>query len=141
METVNSKKQRILILGGGFGGIHTVRDLCKKGSELLDITLITNKDYFEYYPALYRIVTGASPIEVCVPLADVIPNKVRVLIDPVLSVDIVKKEVYTESGAVHSYDTLVVALGSETTYFNIPGLQELSLGFKSIPTSHFSTTF
>ncbi|MDO8610955.1 MAG: hypothetical protein Q7R95_10525, partial [bacterium] len=79
METVNSKRRRILILGGGFGGIHTARDLSKKGNELFDITLITNKDYFEYYPALYRIVTGTSPIEVCVPLTNIIPKNVRVL--------------------------------------------------------------
>lgn len=136
MKTKDSKiiQKRVVIVGGGFGGIRTAMSLRKQNSrEKLHITLINNKPYFEYYPALYRLVTGASPIEALVPLSDIFNDKnVDVVIDKVTEVDLVSKTVTGESGSVYNADYIVLAVGSETSYFDVPGLPELSFGFKSV---------
>ncbi len=124
-------KKKILILGGGFAGVQAAFDLAKKNPKNAEITLISNKSYFEYYPALYRVATGASPIEVCVPLSEILKKNVDLVIDTVLNVDLQNKKVATASGEIYEYDFLIIALGSQTAYFNIPGLKDLSLGFKS----------
>lgn len=126
------QKHKILILGGGFAGIIAAQNLAKQNLKNTEIRLVSNKNYFEYYPALYRIVTGSSPIEVCVPLRDIIPNSVEIDIDTVLKIDLQNKKINGESGAHYSYDTLILALGSQTTDFGVSGVSDFSLGFKSI---------
>ncbi len=64
MNKAQNPKQ-VVIIGGGFGGIAVAKALARaKG---VSVTLITKNPYFEYYPALYKLVTGALAIEVCVP--------------------------------------------------------------------------
>ena len=125
-------EKHILIIGGGFGGIQTAISLSRKHLKNTKITLISDRDIFQYYPGLYRVVTGASPIEVAIPLSDIIPQSVNLVIDAVTSIDLATKKVDTKSGASFSYTSIVIAVGSETTYFNLPGIAELSFGFKSV---------
>src|SRR2546428_136764 len=120
-------EKRIVIVGGGFGGIRATLDLAKKSPAGVKIILISDKNHFEYYPALYKIATGKSPIEVCIPLSEVFKNKnVEIIQDKITAVDSVKKILKGESGSNYSFDFLSLALGSETAFFNVPGLQELS---------------
>jgi len=128
MKKKESKK--ILILGGGFGGIRVAKDLARKTSKDISIELISKKSYFEYYPGLYRLVTGASPIEVCVPLHQILPSRVAFHIETILNIDLKNKKITTNKGE-HFFDILIIALGSKTTYFNLPGVDTLSLSFKS----------
>ncbi len=121
---------KVLIIGGGFAGTATARKLAEEGG--VNVTLISNKSYFEYYPAFYRVVTGAAPIEVCVPLVDLVPKEVDIIVDRVINIDLTKKEVQTEEGHTYSADYIVLAMGSQTTYFDLPGLADFSFGFKSI---------
>ncbi len=124
--------KKIIVLGGGFAGIQTARTLARQNIANTTITLISNKSYFEYYPALYRVVTGASPIEVCVPLSDMLPSSVKIVLDGATAVDLKNKAITGLSGTVYTFDYIVLALGSETTYFNLPGLPDLAHGFKSV---------
>jgi NADH dehydrogenase len=127
------EKKRIIVVGGGFGGVQTARKLYRLLGNTVSITLISDKAYFEYYPALYRIVTGASPIEACVPLENMLHNTaVDIVVDKIVSIDINTKEITGISGIVYTADFLVLALGSQTAYFDLPGLSELSFGFKSV---------
>jgi NADH dehydrogenase len=127
------EKKKIIIVGGGFGGVQTARKLYRLLGNSVSITLISDKAYFEYYPALYRIVTGASPIEACVPLENMLHNTaVDIIVDKIVSVDTDKKEIIGVSGIMYTADFLVLALGSQTAYFDLPGLSELSFGFKSV---------
>lgn len=121
---------QVIIVGGGFAGTEIARRLADAGG--VNITLISDKSYFEYYPAFYRVVTGAVPIEVCVPLADLVPKNVDIIVDRINNIDLKNKEVTGEKGQVYKADYIVLALGSQTTYFNLPGLAEHSFGFKSI---------
>lgn len=123
---------RVIVVGGGFAGIEAARKIAFRCSNSVHITLISNKSYFEYYPGLYRVVTGSSPIEVAVPLSEMLPSNVEILVDTVISVDCNNKKVVCQDTGEYSADYLVLALGSETTYFDVPGLDTLSFGFKSI---------
>ena len=129
MET---KQNTVLIVGGGFAGISLARKLSKKLPRDAKVVLISNKSYFEYYPALYRVVTGASPIEVCIPLNYMLDKNIEIVLDTVINVDLNRKEVTTVKGDVYSAEKIVLALGSETTYYSLPGVATLSLGFKSV---------
>lgn len=127
------EEQRIVIVGGGFGGMRCALDLAASGLENTKIVLINDTPHFEYHAALYRVVTGRSPMEVCVPLRDVFAHTdVEIVEDRATAVDPHDKVVTGESGSRYRYDTLVLALGSETVYFDIPGLKTLSFGFKTI---------
>ncbi|MCC6290989.1 NAD(P)/FAD-dependent oxidoreductase [Candidatus Nomurabacteria bacterium] len=124
---------KIVILGGGFGGIRAALDLAKQNLPDVRIQLISDLPHFEYHAALYRVVTGRSPLQVCVPLREIFLNTpVDILRDRVNRIDLAGKVLSGESGSRYSFDYLVIALGSETSYFGIGGLPEFSFGFKSI---------
>ncbi len=129
--------RKVVILGGGFGGIAAAQTLAKlnKDSAADKIILLSNKSHFEYTASLYRVITGRSPMEVCVPLRELFPNEkqVQVEIDTITEINLAEKKLVGKSGSHYNYDHLVLALGSETAYFNIPGLEQYSFGFKSIP--------
>lgn len=129
----STPKRKVVIVGAGFGGIRAALDLAKKKIPNLQITLINDKPHFEYTPALYRIVTGKSPLEVCIPLREIFKGKnIDLIEDTIVEVDLNQKQLKDISGSRYSYDYLILALGSETAYFNISGLKEFSFGFKSI---------
>ncbi|MEK7612523.1 MAG: NAD(P)/FAD-dependent oxidoreductase [Patescibacteria group bacterium] len=127
------ENKKILIIGGGFGGIRAALDLAKENLSGTKIILVSDKPHFEYHPALYRIVTGKSPLEVCIPIREVLEGtSVELVIDRITAIDPIKKSAIGASGSHYMADTIILALGSETAYFNVPGLQEFSFGFKSI---------
>lgn len=126
-------KQKVIIVGGGFAGVRTALDLAKKKNNAIEIILISNQDYFEYYPAMYRVVTGSSHSRVKIPLAEIFRQKpVTILVDTIASLDPKNKSVTGLSGNVYEADFLVMALGSQMTYFNIEGVEEVSFNFRSI---------
>jgi NADH dehydrogenase len=72
-------------------------------------------------------------LEVCVPLAEIFnKTEVEVLEDKATGVNLVDRFITGESGSVYRFDRLVLAVGSETTYYDTPGLKELAFGFKTI---------
>jgi len=122
---------QITIVGGGFGGVKAALALSKKKNAY--ITLITDKPDFQYYPALYGTATGKSHLQSWIPLGEIFAghDNVNVIIDSVTKLDKTAKTITTASGAVHPYNKLVLALGSVTTYFGIPGLTDFAYGIKS----------
>ncbi len=123
----------ILIVGAGFGGLAAARALSRAGHKEATITLVSEKPHFEYYPALYRVVTGTSPLQVCIPISDVLHGtSVEFVVDKIATIDPSQRMLRGTSGSMYVYDELILALGSETTYLNIPGLEKFSFGFKSI---------
>jgi NADH dehydrogenase len=122
--------KKVVIVGGGFAGIAAAKELAKSG---IEVTIITKNSHFEYYPALYKLVTGAMAIEVCVPYGKIFDKTtlVQVVKADYVSYDSEKKIVNTLDGQTFNYDFLVLAMGSETNYFNIPGIQEFAFSFKS----------
>ncbi len=115
-------KKRIVIVGGGFAGVKLAHEL--SNDKAFEVTLITPRNRFEYHGAMYRSATGKSPLEVVVPLAEIFDDSlnVRVELDAVVELRPQTKEVEGESGRVYSYDYLVMAVGYEVNFFNIPGM-------------------
>lgn len=122
---------RIVVVGGGFGGVKTALELSE--DKRFKVTLVTDKDHFLYYPALYGTATGGSHVESSSQLSDIFKGRdnVKIVIDRVTSIDPISKTVIGDGGNYH-YDNAVLALGVVTTYFGIPGLAENSFGIKSL---------
>lgn len=130
---MHAGEKRVVIVGGGFAGVMCALELGKLKLENVKIQLISDNPHFEYHAALYRVVTGRTPLEVCVPLREIFEGmEVEVLRDKVTSVDLGKQMLCGETQCDYHYDHLVLALGSETDYFGTPGLAERAFGFKSI---------
>jgi NADH dehydrogenase len=123
----------ITIVGGGFGGIKAALELSKNKD--IQVTLISDRSDFQYYPALYSAATGHSHLESWVPLGTIFAGKknIHVQLDKITAVDPVKKELRGESGKNYTYERCILALGVVTTYFGIEGLETYAFGIKSQP--------
>lgn len=120
-----------IVVGGGFGGVKAALELSK--NKKMQVTLISDRPDFQYYPALYSTATGGSHLQSWVPLGVIFAGRdnVRIIIDSLVSIDKESRTLTMASGAKHDYHKLVLALGSVTTYFGIPGLDEYAYGIKS----------
>jgi NADH dehydrogenase len=90
--------------------------------------------HFQYYPALYDTATGHSHLESWVPLAKIFadaPN-VEVVIDSIKHINPQTRILTSASGTKYHYETVVLALGTITTYFGIKGLDQYAYGIKSV---------
>ena len=126
-----SLNKKILILGGGFGGIKVALELTN--SPDFSVTLMSDQDSFRYYPTLFRAATGGKLTASQIPLAEIFAgHKINIIQDSAKAVDRVNKRVIAESGHKYDYDELIVALGVTTNYFGIKGLEQYAYGIKSV---------
>ncbi len=118
------KKLRVVIVGGGFGGVKAAMELANKPG--FEVTLISKGTNFEYHGALYRTATGNSPMEVVIRLSEIFARakNVTVALDKIAYVFPDAKAVKSEEGQLYEYDTLVLALGSEINYFGLDGMED-----------------
>jgi NADH dehydrogenase len=138
MGSVTSKP-RIVILGGGFGGVYTAMALEKAlGSrDDYEIVLVNKENYFVFQPMLPEVISGTIGLtDVVSPLRRLLP-RTDLHIRDVESVDLAKKTVTTSPGFqphahVIGYDQLVVALGTVTDFRGLPGLPEHAMPFKNL---------
>ncbi|MBI3984063.1 FAD-dependent oxidoreductase [Candidatus Microgenomates bacterium] len=123
---------RVVIVGGGFGGIQAARRLA--GRSDFAVKLISDRPYFEYHAALYRSATGRSPLEVAIPLAELFDrvDNVEVVADKIISIDHEQKILVGDSNSSYAYDVVVLAVGVVTQYFGIKGLDKFTYGIKSV---------
>lgn len=121
----------ITIVGGGFGGVKAALELSREPSN--KITLISDHDDFQYYPALYGTATGRSHLQSWVPLGTIFADhhNIRVQIDTIEKIYPDENKVVGLSKKAYHYDKIILALGSVTTYFGIKGLEAYSYGIKS----------
>jgi NADH dehydrogenase len=130
-ETVNTVKHRVVIIGGGFGGLYAAKKL---GDAPVDVTLIDKRNFHLFQPLLYQVATGTlSPADISSPLRAVLSkNKnVRVLMDEALRIDAQAKKVVLHSQEV-AYDTLIVATGVSHHYFGNDHWATVAPGLKTI---------
>jgi len=128
-----SKKQKIVIVGGGFGGVKTALELSSPGE--YEITLISDQKNFRYYPTLYHAATGGKLAASSIPLSEIFQTSdIKVINDTVKKLDRQKKIISGTND--YEYDILVLALGVVTNFFGIKGLKEYAYGIKSIEEAH-----
>lgn len=122
---------KVTIVGGGFGGVKAALELAKNKKN--QVTLISDRIDFQYYPALYGTATGQSHLQSWVPLGKIFANRpnIDVIIDAVVKIDPATKTLVGESGKSYDYNLLILALGTITTYFGIKGLETYAFGIKS----------
>lgn len=117
-----SSSHPTIILGGGFVGLFTALHLSHQGYAR-PIILIEQRDRFLFKPLLYELLTGEMHEEQICPSyrALLAASSVTLIQDQVHSVDLVQRSITLSSGQSYTYSNLVLALGSQTTYFKTPG--------------------
>ena len=124
-----SKSAKILILGGGFGGVFTALDLAGAG----EVTLVDEQDHFLFKPMLYEYLSGEVELWHIAPNYSELLDDVNVIRGAVTSIDLNKHSVTVEGrGAPLTYHALVLALGAATNYWGVEGAEEFTLPFRSI---------
>jgi NADH dehydrogenase len=127
--------KHILILGGGYGGLLTALTARTYiPAEEAAITVINRTPSHQIITELHRLSVGNLNEEnVALPLDKLLRGKdINLKVDAVQSIELEQKSVKLSSGATLGYDALVIALGSETAFFGIPGLEENSFTLKSV---------
>ena len=131
-DTKVGSKMKVLVVGGGFGGVRAALELAKQTQ--LEVTLVSERPDFFYYPTMYETATGGSSEQSAVPLEQIFgDDPVRILIGKAEKLDRTKKQLKLKGSTTPIvYDKLVLALGVVTNYFGIPGLAENTYGIKSL---------
>lgn len=132
MVEKSARRDRVVIVGAGFGGLAAAKRLA---SQPLDVTIIDQRNHHLFQPLLYQVATAAlSPADVAWPIRSIFagyPN-VRVVLGTVEGVDLERREVKSDRISVN-YDHLILATGSHHSYFghdewamNAPGLKRIT---------------
>ena len=135
----STARKRILVLGGGFGGIYTVRALHKAlhGRTDIEIALVNQENYFVFQPMLAEVISGnIGLLNTVTPIRDLCPGA-TLYVRTVERIDLDHKVVITSHGfrpepSVLPYDYLVLALGTLDNFGVVRGLQEHGLHFKNL---------
>lgn len=137
------ERKNIVIAGAGFGGITTALTLAQESGRLrseYNIMLVNKSPHHLYTPALYEIASVPRELapnqslrsSVLVPIADIIRElPIEFLLDEIKTIHREQKTLTLSKHGILPYEFLVLALGSETNYFNIPGLREESVPLKT----------
>jgi len=123
---------RVLILGGGFAGLVAAQTLKRTD---LDITLLDKRNFHLFQPLLYQVATGSlSPAEIAAPIRAVLSHQknVEVLLGEAVDIDPAAKKVLLADGDAFPYDTLIIATGSQTSYYGNDHWRENAPSLKSI---------
>ncbi|MBV8053476.1 MAG: NAD(P)/FAD-dependent oxidoreductase, partial [Acidobacteriaceae bacterium] len=132
MSKISNQRPKVIIIGGGFGGLSAAQAL---KSAPVDVTLIDRRNYHLFQPLLYQVATGSlSPGEVAAPIRGILGRQknTRVWLGDVMDIDPVAKHVLLEDGASLEYDFLIVAAGSKTSYYGHDEWQKWAPGLKSV---------
>ncbi|HEY4233862.1 MAG TPA: NAD(P)/FAD-dependent oxidoreductase [Lacipirellulaceae bacterium] len=122
---------RVVIVGGGFGGLTAARTLRRAPVQL---TLVDRRNFHLFQPLLYQVATGAlSPANIAAPLRSILERQVNceVLMGDVQGFDVAGRRVLLADGEL-PYDTLIVAAGARHSYFAHPEWEPLAPGLKTI---------
>lgn len=130
------ESKNIVILGGGFAGITAIHQLLRHYDELkkagYKITLVDRNSFHLFTPSLYEVATSEQTQKnICIPFREIFGNKVSYVKGNVTKIDPANHLVLLDNQQL-PYDYLLVALGSETSYYHIEGLAENSVPLKSI---------
>lgn len=125
-----NQKTRVLIVGGGFGGIKAALELSKGNHH--DITLLSDKPIFQFFPTLYHTATGGASAESSLAINSILEGKKITFKEGVAkTLDRKKKVITTEDGQTYHFDVLIVALGSVLNYFGIQGIADYAYNIKT----------
>lgn len=122
---------RVVIIGGGFGGLYAARTL---RNAPVEITVVDRIDHHLFQPLLYQVATaGLAPSEIAYPIRTVLPRQrnARVLLGDVTGIDVAAHAVMLRDGVI-AYDYLILASGARHSYFSHPEWESYAPGLKPL---------
>jgi NADH dehydrogenase len=126
-----SNRPRVVIIGGGFGGLAVARVLAKAP---VDVTVIDRNNHHVFQPLLYQVATaGLSPADIAAPIRSILSGQANasVVLGEVAGIDTARRVVQTVEQEI-AYDYLVVATGVRHSYFGHPEWEKFAPGLKTL---------
>jgi len=126
------KTHRVVILGGGFGGLAAAQKLKRAP---VQVTLFDRRNFHLFQPLMYQVATGSlSPAEIAAPLRSVLRKQknTEVLLGEAADIDPQNKKLILQDGGAFEYDSLIVATGSMTSYYGNDGWRDVAPSLKTI---------
>ncbi|WP_085536128.1 NAD(P)/FAD-dependent oxidoreductase [Massilibacteroides vaginae] len=130
----SKKKERVVIIGGGFAGLEMAKKIDKQHYQ---VVLIDKNNYYQFQPLLYQVATaGLEPSSISYPLRKMFQNQkdFHVRMCEATRIDPEENKVETNIGYI-AYDYLVIATGCDTNYFGNDALKESTFALKSVSES------
>ena len=127
---------KVIIVGAGFAGLQAAKGL--SNSEF-DVTIIDKNNYHLFQPLLYQVATaGLSPSEIAIPIRNIFrsQNNLKVILDELIGIKPQFNKIITKNN-IYSYDFLILATGSELSYFGNDQWKKFSHGLKNIEDATF----
>lgn len=125
-------QKRVIIVGGGFGGIALAKGL---GNSSLDVLILDKSNHHLFQPLLYQVATAAlSPGDIAIPIREIVSKykNITVFMDEVTSINRSKKIISTKSEKEYTYDYLVLAVGARHSYFGNDQWESYAPGLKTL---------
>lgn len=129
---ITSRRPRVVIVGGGFAGLHAATGLAALP---VDVTVIDRRNHHTFQPLLYQVALAVlSPADIAQPIRSILKNQTntQVLMDEVTGIDVKARQVALASGSYLGYDYLVLATGATHSYFGRDEWAPLAPGLKTI---------
>ena len=124
-----NQKPKILIVGGGFGGLFTALDLNQIG----DVTLVNDEDHFLFKPMLYEYLSGeVEAWHIAPECRELLDDKAEFIRDRVTGIDLDSRAVSFKTQKTLAYDILIFSPGAVTNYAGVEGAEQFSLPFRSL---------
>ncbi|SPE30665.1 NADH dehydrogenase [Candidatus Sulfotelmatomonas gaucii] len=125
-------RPRVVIIGGGFGGLNAARSLAHVP---VDVTVVDRRNHHLFQPLLYQVALAVlSPADIAQPIRTILRHQsnAEVLMDEVVAIDVSARQVALASGSRLNYDYLAVATGATHSYFGNDQWEPLAPGLKNI---------
>lgn len=138
-QNQQQQRPRVVVIGGGFGGLSVVQSL---RTAPVEITLIDRRNHHVFQPLLYEVATAAlSPADIAAPIRSVVrrAKNIHVQLGLVTAIDASTRTVTMKDMSVRSiqYDFLVIATGAQHSYFGHPGWARFAPGLKTLEDATF----
>jgi NADH dehydrogenase len=127
-----ANRPKVVIIGGGFGGLWTAGALKNKR---VDVTLIDRKNHHVFQPLLYQVATAVlSPGEIAQPIRRILHNSknIEVILGEVTDFNVAGNAVILADGSAVPYDYLIVAAGARHSYFGHDNWETAAPGLKTV---------
>lgn len=133
MDGARDRRHRVVIVGGGFGGLYAAKQLGIDPE--VAVTLVDRRNFHLFQPMLYQVATGAlSPGEIAQPLRSILRKQrnTTVILGQAVGLDVERREVLLSDGGPLAYDSLIVATGAHHTYFGRDDWAPVAPGLKTL---------